>query len=502
MNLENTNKAIAINTIILYVRLGITLVCGLLTTRFALQALGVVDFGLISVVASIIIFINIVNTTMLGSSNRFIAAAIGRGDVDDINKTFNVNLVIHLFIAILTLLVALPIGYWYIHHFVNYDGPISNAWMVFLISIIGSVISFIGVPYHGVMLARERFLAFSLTDVFFTLFKLMMTYLLLFHFSNKLLVYALVIGFNTACPAIIFYLYCKKCFPETVKIRIVKERNKYKEVLVFSVWVGYGAFVQVGQTQCAALLINAFFNTIMNTALSVANHLKSAVSLFTANLTKPIAPQITKCYAAGNFERCITLMVFISKISFLSTFFIATPFLIETRYIINLWLGSVPEYSVLFSRLIVLDIVVGSFNAGIAEYIFAGGRIKTYQLLVNTFLFLSIVVGYIVLRLGYPAYTLMIVYVIFSFLALILRQIILHKEYKFDNMILIKKAYLPSIAVVTLSLPLFFIQFGLHPVLRIFLIMLYEVLVMFFVGLNSNERSKLILAIKNKIKHV
>ena len=186
---ENTNKAIAVNTIILYVRLGITLICGLLTTRFALQALGVVDFGLTSVVGSIIIFINIVNTTMLGASNRFIAASIGRGHVDDINKTFNVNFVIHIFIAVLTLILALPTGYWYIHHFINYDGPISNAWMVFLISMIGSAVSFIGVPYNGVMLARERFLAFCITDVFFTLFKLLMTYLLLYHFSDKLLVF-------------------------------------------------------------------------------------------------------------------------------------------------------------------------------------------------------------------------------------------------------------------------------------------------------------------------
>ena len=111
---ENTNKAIAYNTIILYIRLGITLVFGLLTTRYALRALGVIDFGLTSVVGSIIVFINIVNTTMLGASNRFMAAAIGKGDAVEINRTFNVNRVIHVVIASITLLIALPIGIYYI----------------------------------------------------------------------------------------------------------------------------------------------------------------------------------------------------------------------------------------------------------------------------------------------------------------------------------------------------------------------------------------------------
>lgn len=75
---ENTNKSLAINTVILYVRLAVTAICGLFTTRFALEALGVVDYGLFSVIGSIISFIAIINTIMVSTSNRFIAVAIGK----------------------------------------------------------------------------------------------------------------------------------------------------------------------------------------------------------------------------------------------------------------------------------------------------------------------------------------------------------------------------------------------------------------------------------------
>ena len=51
---ENTNKSIAVNSLILYIRLAIISVSGLLYTRFSLQALGISDYGLYSVIACII----------------------------------------------------------------------------------------------------------------------------------------------------------------------------------------------------------------------------------------------------------------------------------------------------------------------------------------------------------------------------------------------------------------------------------------------------------------
>lgn len=497
---ENTNRAIVYNTFILYGRLGITLVAGLFTTRFALKALGDADFGLTSLVGSIIIFISIINTTMLSASNRFIAAAIGSGDKNLTNKTFNVNLVIHVAVALFTLVVALPAGHWYIINYVNYCGPISNAVIVFYISVAGSCLSFIGVPYNGLMLARERFLVFCLVEIFVSLFKLGATYALLFYFTDKVIVYSVIIGICTAVPTLIYYLYCRKEFPDTIRFRFVKEKRLYKETLSFSGYIGFGAFVQVGQAQGAAIIINAFFNTILNTAFSIANYLKSMVSLCTDNLTKPIAPQITKCYAAGNIGRCITLMTVISRLTFLVTFMISIPFLLETEFIIELWLGEVPPYSVIFSKLIIIEIIISALSRGIAEYIFATGNIKWYQIYVNTFLFLSVVAGYAALKAGLPAVSLLYVYIIFAALANLLRIFILKKGYGFDIMILIRESYIPCFLVVVFSLPVFFIRLQLHPILNIAVYCSYVLLVCYIFGITSGEKKKISEFVRNHIR--
>ena len=181
---ENTNRAIAINSIILYGKLAITTICSLLTTRFALQALGVVDYGLYAVLGGIISFISIFNTIMLSTSNRFIAVAIGKGDMDEANKQFNVNLSIHVAIAVFVLLIAYPIGDWYIPRYVNYEGPLSNAMMVYCISILCSAMSFVGVPYNGLLMAKEKFIVFSFVDVVSHILKLIVAWLLVFHFYH------------------------------------------------------------------------------------------------------------------------------------------------------------------------------------------------------------------------------------------------------------------------------------------------------------------------------
>ena len=128
---ENTNKSIAVNSLILYIRLAIISISGLLYTRFSLQALGISDYGLYSVIACIITFISIINTIMVTTSNRFIAIAIGKNDGEEVCRQFNVNLVIHVIIALLTVAIALPAGHWYIMHHVSYDGDMQTVLRVF-----------------------------------------------------------------------------------------------------------------------------------------------------------------------------------------------------------------------------------------------------------------------------------------------------------------------------------------------------------------------------------
>lgn len=110
----NDNKKIAANTIILYVRLLIVTAIGLYTTRIVLDALGVEDYGLYSVVGGVVTMMNFIGVTMVATSYRFIAVEMGKGAHGNVNGIFNSVLIIHAALSLLLLIIGETIGVWYI----------------------------------------------------------------------------------------------------------------------------------------------------------------------------------------------------------------------------------------------------------------------------------------------------------------------------------------------------------------------------------------------------
>ena len=487
--MENTNKAIAVNSVILYGRMIVNVLCSILTTRFALQALGVNDFGLFSLLGGIISFVSIFNTIMLSTSNRFIAVAIGKGDQEEINKQFNVSLIIHASIAVLTLTIAFPIGDWYINNYVNYDGDISKALMVYNVSIVASILSFIGVPYNGLLMAKEKFFVFSGADVVSHLGKLLVAYWLISHCEEKLLVYTLALAVCTVLPVSLYILYCSHHYHDVIKFRIVKEKSRYKEMFNFSLWVSIGAVSMIGKTQGAAMIVNAFFNTVMNTAMGIANSISSYIIMFSQNVTQPMSPQITKSYAANDTRRTDELLLMSTKYAFFLMLLASSPFLLQPEWLLTIWLGQVPPYATTFLILMIIDNLVLSFNSGISNVIFASGNIKLYQIVTSTINILSVGFGFIALYVGLPAYALIVVYIFMSMLRVIAIQVILKVTLKYENKYILRYSYLPSLFVVLSFIPVIVIKINIHPALSIFLSMLYLVCAILFFGLNKSERS-------------
>lgn len=496
---ENTNKALMVNSLVLYVRMAITSVCTLFTTRFGLQALGVVDYGLFSLLGGIIAFITIINNIMVATSNRYIAFAIGRGNIEEANKQFNVNLILHALIAVFVLIVAYPVGDWYIHRFVNYDGPISNAMMVYCISVAGCIISFLSVPYNGLLMAKEKFVVMSGLEVFLHIVKLIVTWFLIYYFSQKLLIYTLAFAIVHAAPTLFYSLYCSHFYPEIVRVRRIRDKNMYKSVFKFSAWIGVGSIAHAGKVHGAAIIVNTFFNTVMNSAMGVASSLNSFITLFALNIIQPMAPQITKSYAIGDKARTDELLVMSTKYCYLLTLLIGAVFLVAPEWIMSLWLKEVPPYATIFLVLFVIDNIVMSLNSGIQNIIFASGEISSYQICSSSLNILAIILGYFVLRAGAPAYFLIVAYIIVSIIRFFVLQWVLHHTLNYDNSILWKKSYLPSLTVTLLCIPIFFLPDFVHPVIKIAFSLMYLSAVIFFLGLNHIERNKLVGLLKNQL---
>ena len=497
---ENTNRAIAINSIINYAKMGINTILALFTTKFALQVLGVVDYGLFAVLGSIISFIGIFNTSMLSTCNRFIAVAIGKGGNAEINKQFNVSLVIFIAIAVIMILVAFPIGEWYIHNYLVYEGSVENAEIVFVFSLFGSIISTLATPYNGLLLAKERFIVFSVVDVVSHIIRFVVVLMLVHNGDNKLIIYSAMMAFTTAAPLGVYWLYCRKHFYDYVKWSLPRDRKSYVKVLSFSGWVTYGAVACLVRNQGASVVVNKFFNTAMNSALGLANSLIAYIQLFAASITQPMQPQITKSYAAGNIERTNALLVMSTKASFLMMLFISTPFFVSGDWLLSIWLGDVPDHVLSFTILLIIDSLVLSFNSGISVLIFASGKIVFYQVLINTLRLLSIVAAYFFLKSGTPPEILFITYIAFSVLVVFSTQFCLRKILNHRTGYLMKKSYLPSLLILLVMIPVYMLSpDSIHPILRIMISLSILSILILLIGISKSERTSLYNVIKSKV---
>lgn len=70
----------------------------------------------------------------------------------------------------------------------------------------------------------------------------------------------------------------------------------------------------------------------MNAALGVASSINNIVMAFARSITQPMAPQITKSYAAGDMNRCLSLLNRTIKFNFLAILLISSPFLLDLEY--------------------------------------------------------------------------------------------------------------------------------------------------------------------------
>lgn len=255
--LKSSNKRIAINTIIIYVRMILIAFIGLFTTRYVLQALGVEDYGLYNVVGGIVTMLTFISTAMITTTRRFINIEMGKKSGGNVNKVFNVCLVLHIGFAILAYLIALTIGLWYINNVLNVSAnKIGDAKFIYFISTTVAAIGIINVPYQALMTAFEKFKSIAIIDFSTTLLKIPLVVLLIFYVGNCLRFYAIGVCVISAISFICYQVYCNKYFKETVKWNFCRDINKYKEILYFNNYTSLGAFAYLARSQGAALLVN------------------------------------------------------------------------------------------------------------------------------------------------------------------------------------------------------------------------------------------------------
>lgn len=501
----NSNARIIKNSGILYIKLIVTSVMSLFTSRLVFQSLGASDFGLYGVVGGIVVIINIFNTMMISTTYRYIAFEMGKNDFGELNKIFNISLVLHACLAFTVVSLAETFGKYYILHYLNVPTDrIHDAIFIFDISVLATFFSILSVPFQGLIVAQEKFSIQAAIEIISCVLRLCVAIAIFYYIGNKLQLYSIFVAIVTVFPSVIYVLYCRKKYAFIISWSFQRDKLKYKEMISYSSWLFLGTCAYIGRIQGSAVIINLFFGTVLNASFAIANQLNSLVLMFAQNLSQATIPQITKSYSSGNSERMTQLACYISKYSFFLMLLPALPILLETNFLLSLWMGKVPDETSLFCQLMIVNALLDSMVAGLPAVIQATGKIKYFQIILSTISLLSLPLTYIFFKNNYPPYTILMVYLVTAFINIFIWQVLLKIVINFDIMFLIKKSYLRIIYVGVLVSPLFYIK-NLYPddIIRfVFLSMLavfWLIIVVYFIGMEMKERKLIAITLKGFI---
>ena len=503
--ISENNKRIAKNTLILYVRMFAMMLVSLYTSRIVLKALGVDDYGIYNVVGGVVSICSLLTGSLSGAIGRYITFELGKGNKDVLNKVFCTSVIVQLILSLIVIVLLETIGLWFLNCRMEIPiGRYNAANWVFQISILTFVVGLYSVPYDALIVAHERMSAFAFISIFDAIAKLGIAFLLIHNPFDRLIYYALLLFLVSLVNRFLYYIYCRKHFQES-HFRWSFDKSLVKQMLGFAGWSFFGTSSWIIMSQGVNLLLNVYFGVVVNAARGIAQQVDGALNQFVTNFTKALNPQITKSYAIGNKEYMFNLMYRGAKFSYFLLLLFAVPILCCTKEILNLWLGQVPEYSVVFLRLtlIMSMIHISSNTMGVA--ILASGNIKKYQLVVGGLGLLVFPLSWLLFYIGYPpemAYVSIIIVFILQFIS----RLLLMKESMGMSILRFIKEVTVKILIVSVFSFIFpvFICFYMNSSLeRLILIGFVSVVLtpmaIYFVGLDHAEQ-KLVGNVLKKIK--
>lgn len=506
--INQNNKRIAKNTLLLYIRMLSMIAINLYTSRVILQTLGIEDYGLYNVVGGVIVMFSFLMSSLGGASSRFITFEFGNNNLNKLKSTVGNILFIHIVFAGIIFIFGESIGLWFVNTQLNIpETRIEAANWIYQFTILTAICSIISIPYNAMIIAHERMGAFAYITLFDAISKLLIAYLIMHINIDPLIMYGLGLLLIQILDRIIFGYYCIKHFEEA-KSNIKLNKEQALEIFRFMGWKIGADLAYIGYTQGLNILLNIFYGTVVNAARGIAVQVQNVIRNFCINFQMAIEPQLIKSYAQKDYKRMHNLLLVSSKFSFYLLLLLSLPILFNTNIILNWWLSEVPEHTARFVQLVLLLNMIFALATPIVRSAEATGRLRQFEIAEMSCTLTILPIAYIGVKFyHFSPETLLFIPVFIEIITQIIRIKVVSPLIKLDIKEYLQFVIYPIIKVSIISpiLPLIIQQFISNNSLQSFIhisisCILSTLITVVYIGCNKSERETFIKAIINKIK--
>ena len=405
------NKRIAKNSLFMSLRMVFVLSLTFYATRAILEKLGQIDYGVYNTVCGFVSLFSFLNLSISNGIQRFYNYELNRNGTKGACRVYNTALRIQVIAAILLLLIVEVAGIWYINNkLVCPADRLDAAMWAFHFSAIGFVLTILQAPYSAAVMAHEKMDFYALVSVLDAFLKLGIVFMLPFISYDSLATYAALYASINLLNLILYAFYAKWNFPE-IAFRKLIDLKLFRSMICFSGWNIFGPFSGIMKEQGINLIINFFCGPIVNAARALAAQVNAGLMAFVSNIIIPVRPQVVQSYANQNYDRTLRLTYGVSRTTSCVITLITLPIILDTHFIMHLWLGDrIPEYTDTFVIIVILISLINNLNSAVSGVIHASGKMMLYQTICSTVSLMCIPTAYLLLKYGYsPNYALLMV---------------------------------------------------------------------------------------------
>ena len=428
MDHREHGKRIAKNTLMLYVRMLFMMFLGLFTSRIVLEALGENDYGIYNVVGGVVVMFSVISGALNSAISRFITFELGKdSESSRLDSVYSTAVIIQAIISMIVIILAEPTGIWFIENEMTIAPErIQAAKIVLQFTLLSFVVNLMSVPQMALITAHEKMSVYACIGILDGLLRFGTALLISHGSSDRLVLYSVLMTSSVLVVRLAYLLYSRVSFPH-IRFRFHTDRSLLKEMFSFAGWGFIGTVSAVLRDQGGNILINIFSGTGVNAARAVAFQLNGAIQNFVTNFMTAVNPQITKSYASGEHDYMFSLMRKSSRMSFYLLFILSLPVLFNTEYILHMWLKDVPEYTAVFVKLFIVLALCECISYPLVTAMLATGKISNYQIVVGGLQLLNLPVSYVLLKIGYPPETTVVVAICISQICLAARLVMLRQ---------------------------------------------------------------------------
>ncbi len=448
--MESSNRVI-LNSGFLYANMLVTMVVQLISVRILVNALGIADYAIYSLVAGVVALFAFINVAMAASTQRFISYAIGEGKEENVKELFYQSVVLHLIIGAIVLLLLEVGGMYYVQCFLRAPTDRIPAATLLLHCITASTfVNIITVPYEADINANENMGVIAAINILDSLMKLGVAVFVMFTAIDKLCTYGIL---TMACLIITLLLkrfYCLAKYPEShIRWHKIRDFKQAKSMASFTAWNLIGSGCSVARYQGTGIVLNQFFALAVNTAYGVSQQVNGLLVFFANSIVRAIRPQVVKSEGNGNRERMLRLSATTCKITSLMVALLAIPLGISIEHILTVWLGHIPAPEcVMFCRCFLVIVFLNQLTIGLQIAIESVGKIRLLQCTAGTLHLLPLLLGYLFFRMGLPPSSIMLGIIGEEVVALFVRTFIARHLVGLEVGKFLLRTILPCVVVV------------------------------------------------------